>query len=113
MGMKSLCYIVVLIAIVMYWQTNPVFTAILIGIFIAIFLLVRSKKSGSPRKGLMRFFGGNSLEHESNLDDIITLMMIQQLSNPNSSDSSNQNDHHEEDMYINEVHDEILELLDE
>jgi hypothetical protein len=97
----------------MYWQTNPVFTAILIGIFIVIFLLFKSRKSTSPRKGFMRFFGGRVPEYESNMDDIITLMMIQQLFNTNSSNSSDNSNHKDEDAYIDDVQDEILELLDE
>ena len=62
----------------MFYQQNPMYAVIVIGIFIAGYILVKSRKSGS---GLSGFLKGTASQSNNNMDDLITLMMLQQLTN--------------------------------
>ena len=84
----------------------------MIVIFIAGYILVKSRKSGS---GLLGFLKGKAPQSNSNMDDLITLMMLQQLTNNNNSriERVEDTDSNEHEQYIEKVKQEALALLDD
>jgi 5-bromo-4-chloroindolyl phosphate hydrolysis protein len=48
--MKGMCYIVLIIAFLMFYQREPIFTIIIIGIVAGLYLFFRSRKSSSRRR---------------------------------------------------------------
>lgn len=110
--MKGYFYIVLIIGFFMFYQQNPTYAIIVIGVFAVGYIVIKSRKSGS---GLAGFFKGKTPQTNSNMDDLITLMMLQQLtSNSNSRTErfeDTTNDDHEKN--IEKVKQEALALLDE
>ncbi|KKN27155.1 hypothetical protein LCGC14_0867480 [marine sediment metagenome] len=110
--MKGLILVVLAIGFFMFYQQSPMYAIIIIGIFIAGYIFVKSRKSGS---GIGGFLKGKTPQNNSNMDDLITLMMLQQLTNNSNSRIENidetKNNEHEE--YIEKVKQETLALLDE
>lgn len=73
-----------------FFQKEPVYTVIIVGIGLAIYLYYKAKKSG---KGVLgSFFSGQQSAQDRNFDDLLTLMMLQQLvsSNPQNNTASKQ-----------------------
>jgi len=84
--MKGFCLIAIIVAMLMFYQKEPFYTVIIIGVGVVIYLVYKSKKSG---KGLLGgFFSGNQPQQDSRLDDLIALMMLQQLTSTNSQNNS-------------------------
>jgi hypothetical protein len=114
--MKGFCYIVLIIGFFMFFQQNPLYAVILIGIFIAAYLYIKSKRAGSSG-GVFGFMKGNQQQQNSSFDDIITLMILQQLFNtPGSNSPARLNDTIKEksrEEQIEQTKQEVLELLDE
>ena len=110
--MKGYIYIVLIIGFFMFYQQNPMYAIIMIVIFIAGYILVKSRKSGS---GLLGFLKGKAPQSNSNMDDLITLMMLQQLTNNNNSriERVEDTDSNEHEQYIEKVKQEALALLDD
>ena len=69
----------------MYYQKNPVYTVIIIGIGIGLYIFFRSRKSGRGT-----FLSGKRDNREELMDDFMMLMMLQQLFNHPSSQESSQ-----------------------
>ncbi len=111
--MKGYCLIAIVVAMLMFYQREPVYTIVIVGIGLALYLLYKAKKSG---KGLLgSFFSGPQSSQERNFDDLIALMMLQQLisSNPQNNTASKQiseesKKHREE---IEKTQKEVLDLL--
>ncbi|MHA2280724.1 MAG: hypothetical protein ACXAC5_07720 [Promethearchaeota archaeon] len=110
--MKGYCYIVLVIGFFMFYQQNPMYAVIVIGIFIAGYILIKSRKSG---KGVSGLFRGKGAQPHNNMDDLITLMMLQQLtSNSNTrQDNFEEKASREHEKEIEKVKQEVLALLDE
>jgi hypothetical protein len=115
--MKILIYIILIVAFLMFYQHNPVFAFVIIFIFFALYLFFRSrKKGGSSARGI--FFSGKHPQQDNRVDDLITLVLIQQMfdkssgSNINQSQGSNSCNHEKEDP-LEKTKKEILELLEE
>ena len=88
--MKGYCLIAVAIVMLIFFQKEPVYTVIIVGIGLAIYLYYKAKKSG---KGVLgSFFSGQQSAQDRNFDDLLTLMMLQQLvsSNPQNNTASKQ-----------------------
>ena len=116
MKMKGYCYIVLIIGFFIFFQKNPVYAVVFMGIIMGGYLYFKSKRSGSSG-GAFGFMKGNTQQQNGNLDDIITLMMLQQLFNNTNSQNSDQHypeskKEREEDQ-IDQTRREVLELLDE
>ena len=80
--MKGFCLIAIIIAMLMFYQREPIYTVIIIGIGVVIYLVFKSRKGGNGM--ISSFFSGNQSQHDNRLDDLIALMMLQQLSATNS-----------------------------
>ncbi|MHA1940824.1 MAG: hypothetical protein ACW99E_21290 [Promethearchaeota archaeon] len=108
--MKGLCYIVLIIGFFLFYQQNPVYAIVIIVIFVAGFLFVKSRKSGSG--GSFGFLKGKASQQNNHMNDLITIMMLQQLigdSHPRERD----NDRDLREDRIEKTKQEILDLLDE
>jgi hypothetical protein len=115
-----MCYIVLIVAFLMFYQREPIFTIIFIGLAIGVYLFFKSRKSSS-RGGDRGFFsaitGRNNDQQERNIDDMITLMMLQQLFSNSSSLNSPQNAQNPKEKQdsdedeIQRIKEEVLSLL--
>jgi hypothetical protein len=114
--MKGLCYIALIIGFFIFYQQNPVYAIIIIIGFIGLFLFFKSRKFSSKRGGF-GFLSGRQASQDNRMDDLITLIMLQQLMNSNSNGSKDRIDQEEDyefrEKYIEQTKKEILDLLDE
>ena len=96
----------------MFYQQNPMYAIIMIVIFIAVYIFIKSRKSGS---GISGFLKGKNAQPHNNMDDLITLMMLQQLTNTSNSRIERREDQtdNEHEKHIEKVKQEALALLDE
>ncbi|MFX0043332.1 MAG: hypothetical protein ACFE8L_10495 [Candidatus Hodarchaeota archaeon] len=114
MNMKSIFCLVCVVAFLMYYQTNPVFTIVIVVAGLGIYIFYKSKISGSG-SGISRFLSGSNHQQENrNMDDLITLVMLQQLL---SSSRDERHDHIQDskktqDERLEKAKNEVLELLD-
>ena len=69
----------------MFYQREPIYTVIIIGIGIVVYIIYKAKKGGNGM--ISSFFSGNQAYQDNRLDDLIALMMLQQLSSTNSQNS--------------------------
>ncbi|MHA1987213.1 MAG: hypothetical protein ACW98D_11280 [Promethearchaeota archaeon] len=96
----------------MFYQQNPMYAIIVIGVCAVGYILIKSRRSGS---GISGFFKGKTPQTNTNMDDLITLMMLQQLTNNSNSrierpDELENNDH---ENHIEKVKQEALALFDD
>lgn len=79
---------------------------------LAGYVFIKSRKSGS---GISGFFKGKGSQPNNNMDDLITLMMLQQLTNNSNSRIERREDQtdNEREEHIEKVKQETLALLDE
>jgi len=110
--MKGYLYIVLIVGFFLFYQQNPMYAIIMIVIFIGGYIFIKSRKSGS---GIGGFLKGKASQSNANMDDLITLMMLQQLTNNSNSEfrkfEEQTDDEHEK--HIEKVKQETLALLDE
>ncbi len=111
--MKSFCLIAIIVAMLMFYQKEPFYTVIIIGIGVVIYFVYKAKKSGNGLFGA--FFGGSQPHQDSRLDDLIALMMLQQLTSTDSQSNSATQQISEEARKrreaINKTQKEVLDLL--
>jgi len=114
--MKGYCYIALVISFFIFYQQNPMYALVMIALFIIVYIYFKSRRAGSS-SGKFGFFGGRGNQaHDSRMDDLITLIMVQQLLNFSSPDTDN---HMYEDSkksrkeQIEKTQQEVLELLEE
>jgi arginyl-tRNA--protein-N-Asp/Glu arginylyltransferase len=69
----------------MYFQKEPVFTAIILGIGVVLYLVFRARKTGKSFRG---FMGGNEQPQRDTMNDLMTLIVLQQLFSDRESTKS-------------------------
>jgi len=84
--MKGFCLIAIIVAMLMFYQKEPFYTVVIIGIGVVIYFVYKAKKSGNGLLGA--FFSGSQSQQDNRLDDLIALMMLQQLTSTNSQNNS-------------------------
>lgn len=92
------------------------YALIIIALFVGVYILVKSRKSSSQGGRFGFFSGTGAQQHDSRMDDLITLMMIQQLLNSPSQDSdvhTYEDSKKIREQQIEKTKQEVLELLDE
>ncbi len=110
--MKGFCYIALIIGFFIFYQQNPLYAIIIIVLFLGVYLFFKSRKSTGG--GPFSFFSGNQSQHNTQIDNLITLMMLQQLMNSNGNREHARNEKERENkVNIDKIKNEILELLDE
>ena len=111
--MKGFCLIAIVVAMLMFYQKEPFYTVIIIGVGVVIYLVYKAKKSGNGMLGA--FFSGNQPRQDNRLDDLIALMMLQQLSSTNTQSNNVSQQISEEARKrretINKTQKEVLDLL--
>ena len=111
--MKGFCLIAIIVAMLMFYQKEPLYTVIIIGVGMVIYFVYKAKKSGNGLLGA--FFSGNQSHQDSRLDDLIALMMLQQLSstNPQNNNASQQisEEARKRRETIDRTQKEVLDLL--
>jgi len=110
--MKAFIYMAFIVAFIIIFQQNPLFGVILILIFGGGYLYFKSRKH---RGGSALFRSGRNFVSNDQTQQLLTYMLLQQLSNPNNISSH----HHEYDIKPKESIDEndkarqeILRLLE-
>lgn len=114
--MKGYCYIALIIGFFVFYQQNPMYAIIMIVLFVGVYLFFKSRKSGSHGWRFGFFSGKGAQQQDSRMDDLITLMMIQQLMNTPSQDTDNrmyEESKKDRENDIEKVKQEVLDLLDE
>jgi hypothetical protein len=115
MVMKGYCFLVIAVALIIFYQREPMYTLIIGGVIIIGYLVVKGRKSGTGFLG--GIVGNTQSSQERNIDDLITLIMVQQLLNESNSskqlpsvtvDSKEQ----ERNQRISEAQEKILNLFD-
>jgi hypothetical protein len=111
--MKGFCLIAIIVAMLMFYQKEPFYTVIIVGVGVVIYLVYKSKKNGNGMLG--GFFSGNQSHQDTRLDDLIALIMLQQLSSTNvqSNNASQQisEDARRRREAIDKTQKEVLDLL--
>jgi hypothetical protein len=112
--MKGYCYIALIIGFFVFYQKNPVYAIVIIGLLIGVYLFFKARKS-DRKSGTFGFFSGKTTQQSRRMDDLITLMMIQQLLNSPSQTTNSivdEDESKERKKQIDKIKQEILELLD-
>ena len=115
--MKVVIYFALIVGFLMFYQTNPMYTIVIICIVLGTYLFYRSRRGNRGNsKGGNRFLSGGTNPQNDNMDDLITLMMIQQLFSPSPGSESLRyqlpNDKkQDEESEIDKTKREVLELL--
>ena len=101
----------------MFYQSNPVYTIVIITIALGTYFLYRLRKGnrGNSRGG-NRFLSGKNPHQNDSTDDLITLMMIQQIFSPSTVPDYSRynlpnNEKQDEESEIDRIKREVLELL--
>ena len=115
MNIKSILCLALIVAFHMYYQTNPVFMIVIVVVGLGIYIFYKSKTSGSG-SGISRFLSGKAPQQENqNMDNLITLVMLQQLLATNNRDDKYdhiQDPKKTQDEKLEKARNEVLELLD-
>jgi Skp family chaperone for outer membrane proteins len=98
----------------MFYQKEPVYTLVIIGVGLFFYLFYKAKKSGNGLLGT--FMSGNQTSQDRRFDDLMALIMLQQLLSNNSQGSSASREISEESQKrreeIDKIQNEVLDLLD-
>lgn len=111
---KLFCYFILIVAFVLFYQRNPVFAMIIIVLFIAGFIFFKLRKHGLGSNAL-GFLSGKSAAYNSQNNDLLTLVILQNLFNDNTSTPVEQERDQtisKRESEIDKLKEEILELLD-
>jgi len=115
--MKVVIYFALIVAFLMFYQSNPVYTIFIVAILVGTYLFYRSRRANhSNSRGGFRFLSGSSNPQNDHMDDLITLMMIQQLFSPSPTSEHTRyqlptNSKQDEESEIDKIKREVLELL--
>lgn len=110
--MKGFCYIVLILGFFIFYQQNPVYAIVVIVLFIGVYLFFKSRSSSG--RGAFGFLSGNQAQHNNKMDDLITLMMLQQyLSSDETREQRINEKKIDQKANIDNIKSEVLDLLDE
>lgn len=112
--MKGFCLVAVVIAMLMFYQKEPVYTLVIIGVGLFFYLFYKARKGGNGLLGA--FMSGKQTSQDRNFDDLMALIMLQQLLSNNPQNSSASSKISEENQKrrgeIDKIQKEVLGLLD-
>lgn len=114
--MKGFCLVAVVVAMLMFYQKEPVYTLVIIGVGLFFYLFYKARKSGNGNGLLGVFMSGNQTSQDRNFDDLMALIMLQQLlsNNPQGSSASREISEASQKRReeISKIQKEVLDLLD-
>ena len=101
----------------MFYRYNPVASIIVIVLFLATYVYFKSRK-GRNAMGKGGFFSGKQSYDNSRVDDLVTLVILQQMFDKPSTNKVNelrsyQTKSYKKEEQIEKIKHEILELLEE
>ena len=112
--MKGFCLVAVVVAMLMFYQKDPVYTLVIIGVGLFFYLFYKAKKSGNGLLGT--FMSGNQTSQDRNFDNLMALIMLQQLLSNNLQGSSSSREISDESQKrreeIDKIQRDVLGLLD-
>ena len=113
--MKVFIYFILIIAFLMFYQQNPVFAVIIVGLIIGIYLFFKARKSrGTSSPG--SFFSGFRRPQANNMDDFLKFLLLQQITNSRShslvANSTTPKKISKRQEQIEKTQKEVLELLE-
>ncbi len=118
MGVKIFCYAALIVAFLLSYQKNPVYTLIIITIAIGALLFYKSKKN--KNSGQTSFlFSGKPSRKNNGMSELTTLILLQRFLSPGPLvPSYRENDPQdlqpkmsEKELKIEQIEREILDLL--
>jgi len=102
------------VAMLMFYQNEPVYTLVIVGVGLFFYLFYKAKKSGNGLLGT--FMSGNQTTQNRNFDDLMALIMLQQLLSNDPQGSSASREISEQSQKrreeIDKIQREVLDLLD-
>ena len=115
--MKIIIYFALIVAFLMFYQSNPVYTIVIITVALGTYFFYKSRKGNkSNSRGGTRFLSGKESHQNNSTDDLITVMMIQQIFSPSTVPDYSRynlpnNEKQDEESEIDRIKREVLELL--
>jgi len=113
---KGFCLVAIVVAMLMFYQKEPVYTLVIIGVGLFFYLFYKTRKDGKGSGLLGAFMSGNQTSQDRNFDDLMALIMLQQLLSNDSQGSSASRAISEESQKrreeIDKIQKEVLDLLD-
>lgn len=113
---KGMCFLIIMFALFISYQSNPLGTILIGGVFILIYAYLKSRKnrgSGRGSGGLLFRKGSSSVSSPSN--DLMTLLMVQAILD-RGSQNNNTPSNKEKNTEKNEMErlkQEVLSLFEE
>ena len=112
---KLFCYFILIVAFVLFYQSNPVYGIAIIFLFIAGFIFFKLRKYGLGSNAL-GFLSGKESATNAQYSKLVTLLLLEHFFNNNGSSSHNsptEKAQSQREKEIDKLKEEILELLDE
>ena len=109
-------YLILIVAFLMFYQQNPVYSIIILLLFLALYMYFKARKR-RHLYGRTGFFKGGTNTQGHYVNDLVTLVLAQNLIGSSFNDNSgnhnpNQDAIDEREAYIEKMKREILDLLE-
>lgn len=114
--MKGYCLLVIAVVVLLLYQREPFYTFVFLGAGIIIYMVYKARKSGNGFFG--GFLSGKSSTQDNTIEDLVSLIMLQQLLSENSNSGSSNNTNipdkkrEKELAYLEKTQKEVLKLLE-
>lgn len=113
-----MCCVVLILAFLIYYQTNPVFTIVIVVIGLGVYIFYKSKISGTGSSSrVSQFLSGRAPQEDNrNIDNLVSLIMLQQLITSSPDDrihgQIDQDLKKTQENRLEKIQNEVLELLE-
>lgn len=96
----------------MYFQKEPIYTVVIIGIGIGLYIYFKSRKGKTGVFG--KFLGDRSEDSDDRMNDLILFFMLQQMATNSSQqqESTKQQEKNKKQDQIDKIKHEVLDLLE-
>ena len=114
--MKGYCILIIAVVVLVMYQREPFYTLVLLSTGIIIYIAYKARKSGNGFFG--GFLSGKTTTQDNTIEDLVSLIMLQQLLSENSSSSSSNvtkipdKKREKELSYLEKTQKEVLKLLE-
>lgn len=111
--MKGYCILIIAVVVLVLYQREPFYTFVLLGAGLIGYMVIKARKSGNGFFG--GFLSGKTSSEDSTIEDLVSLVMIQQLLSENTSSSNYSQipdkEREKELSYLEKTQKEVLKLL--
>lgn len=110
---KIFCYAILVVAFLLFFQKDPFFALIILGVIFSLFLLVRKRKHSSGN-AITSFLSGKEHVQTSQLNNVVMVLALDKLLNTSKEDdlTKNKKKSLERKKQIENMKQEIMELLE-